>query len=34
MYQMKNNLQVKIPGKFYVAGEYAVVESGHTALLT
>ncbi|MBC1420460.1 phosphomevalonate kinase [Listeria seeligeri] len=34
MYQMKNKLQVKIPGKLYVAGEYAVVESGHTAILT
>ncbi|EPC3250754.1 phosphomevalonate kinase, partial [Listeria monocytogenes] len=31
---MKNKLQVKIPGKLYVAGEYAVVESGHTAILT
>ncbi len=25
---------MKIPGKLYIAGEYAVVESGHTAVLT
>ncbi|WP_088810121.1 MULTISPECIES: phosphomevalonate kinase [Listeria] len=27
-------IQVKVPGKLYIAGEYAVVESGHTAVLT
>ncbi|MBC1398108.1 phosphomevalonate kinase [Listeria fleischmannii] len=27
-------IQVKVPGKLYIAGEYAVVESGHTAILT
>ncbi|EUJ31018.1 phosphomevalonate kinase [Listeria floridensis FSL S10-1187] len=27
-------VEVKIPGKLYIAGEYAVVESGHTAILT
>ncbi|MHC5280048.1 phosphomevalonate kinase [Listeria kieliensis] len=26
-------MEIKIPGKLYIAGEYAVVESGHTAVL-
>ncbi|WP_099221650.1 phosphomevalonate kinase [Listeria costaricensis] len=28
-----SKLKIKIPGKLYIAGEYAVVESGHTAIL-
>ncbi|STY44707.1 mevalonate kinase [Listeria grayi] len=31
---MKHEIKVKVPGKLYVAGEYAVVESGNTAVLT
>lgn len=27
-------IQVKIPGKLFVAGEYAVVEKGHSAIIT
>ncbi|MDN6409036.1 MAG: phosphomevalonate kinase, partial [Tetragenococcus halophilus] len=27
-------IQIKIPGKLYVAGEYAVVEKGHSAIIT
>lgn len=28
------NIQVKVPGKLYVAGEYAVVEPGYSAIVT
>lgn len=29
-----NNVQIKVPGKLYIAGEYAVVEPGYSAIIT
>ena len=29
-----NKVQIRVPGKLYIAGEYAVVEPGYSAIVT